>query len=32
MLPSVTYSAIKFEVATSYGSEGDTFTRHATDG
>ena len=28
----VTYSAIKFEVATSNDSGGDTFTRNVTDG
>ena len=38
MLPSeypihhVTYSPTKFEVATSYGLGGDTFTRNVTDG
>ena len=28
----MTYSATKFEVATSNGLGGDTFTRHVTDG
>ena len=31
-LHHVTYSPTKFEVATSYGSGGDTFTRNVTDG
>ena len=31
-LPYVTYSTTKFEVATSYGLGGDTFTRNVTDG
>ena len=31
-LHHMTYSTIKFEVATSYGLGGDTFTRNVTDG